>query len=165
MRELIQIGLRVSAIFFLSWSLALVSDPLAVHKLISTGPFDPVTQTMLSGSFLGFAILLLISSNDPRDDFTGGMASMMLIVGVVSAFNMAGSHAMPANIYTVLSTLFIFGMGVYLIAGQMQEVFAIGAGKGRSRSRSARQKKAKKKAIKKKAGEKAKKTAAKKRRR
>ena len=149
MREPIQTGLRISVIFFLSWSLALISDPLAVHKLISTGPYDPVTQTMLSGSFLGFAILLLISSNDPRDDFTGGMAFMMLIVGVVSAFNMAGSRAMPANIYTVLSVLFILGMGAYLIAGQMQAVFASGTGLG-LRSRPAGKKKVKKKAVKKK---------------
>lgn len=170
MREQIQISLRIAAAFFLVWALAMASDPMASHKLISTGPLDSVTHALLSGMFLGFAILLLLGSGDPRDDFTGAMAIMMIILGTVSAFSMAGSHDMPANIYTVLSLIFVLAMGAYLLVGQMQELFASGAGGSRPRARPAAKKKpakkAKKKAVKKKAAKKkAKKKAAKKRRR
>lgn len=177
MRDQIQISLRIAAAFFLFWSLALVSDPVATHQMISTGPLDAVTHAMLSGLFLGFAILLLLSSSEPRDDITGGMAIMMIIMGAISAFSMAGSHAMPTNIYTVLSLIFVLGMGVYLILGQMQEMFADGAGSrpvarkapkkkpvGKSKKKAAKKKPARKKVVKK-AAKKAKKKASKKKRR
>lgn len=156
MRDQVQTGLRIAAAFFLLWALALVSDPLATHKLISVGPLDPVTLNMLAGSFLGFAILLLLAANEPQKDIIGGMAAMMLIVGVISTFSMAGSHAMPTNIFTVLSTIFALGMGAYLIADQMQEMFASGTG-GRARPKAKKKpaKKAKKKVAKKKAKKKA----------
>lgn len=169
MREQIQISLRIAAVFFLLWALAMGSDPIASHKLFSTGPLDATTHNMLTGMFLGFAILLLLGSNDPRDDFTGAMATMMLILGIVGGFSMAGSHDMPTNIYTVLSLIFVLGMGAYLLVGQMQEMFASGAGSGSTRARPAAKKKpakkAKKKVAKKKVVKKAKKKAAKKRRR
>ncbi len=169
MREQIQISLRIAAVFFLVWALAMASDPIASHKLFSTGPLDVVTHNLLSGAFLGFAILLLLGSNDPRDDFTGAMATMMIIMGTVSGFSMAGSHDMPANVYTVLSLIFVLGMGAYLLVGQMQEMFASEAGSSSARARPAAvkkpAKKAKKKAAKKKVTKKAKKKAAKKRRR
>ena len=165
MREQIQISLRISAVFFLLWSLALAADPLAIHKLISVGPLDPVTQAMLSGSFLGFAILLLISSNDPRDDFTGGMAMIMIILAAVSAFSMVGSQTMPANIYTVLSIVILLGLGIYLIAGQMQEMFSGGAGSKRAVARTAAKKKPAKRKAAKTVAKKTKKKATKKKRR
>lgn len=168
MREQIQISLRIAAVFFLLWALAMGSDPIASHKLFSTGPLDATTHNLLTGMFLGFAILLLLGSSEPRDDFTGAMATMMLILGTVGGFSMAGSHDMPTNIYTVLSLIFILGMGAYLLVGQMQEMFASGAGGSRARPAAKKKpaKKAKKKAAKKKvAKKKAKKKAAKKRRR
>jgi lysylphosphatidylglycerol synthetase-like protein (DUF2156 family) len=167
MREQIQISLRIAAAFFLLWALAMASDPIASHKLISTGPLDVVTQNLLSGAFLGFAILLLLGSNEPRDDFTGAMATMMLILGAVSAFSMAGSHDMPTNAYTVISLIFVLGMGAYLLVGQLQEMFAPGAGGGSTRPAAKKKpaKKAAKKAKKKAAKKKAKKKATKKKRR
>jgi len=162
MREQIQISLRIAAAFFLVWAIAMASDPIASHKLFSTGPLDVVTQGLLSGMFLGFAIMLLLGANDPRDDFTGSMAAMMLILGAVGAFSMAGSHNMPTNIYTVLSLIFVIGMGAYLLVGQMQEMFASGGGAKRPRARPAAKKKPAKKAKKKTAAKKAKKKAKKK---
>ena len=170
MREQIQISLRIAAVFFLLWALALASDPMVSHKLISTGPLDTVTHAMLAGLFLGLAILLLLESNDPRDDITGAMALIMLILAVVAAVSMAGSRAMPANVYTVASLVFVTGMGAYLLIGQMQEMFASGGGVKRAKPRRAPTKrkpakKAKKKAAKKKVTKKAKKKAKKKKRR
>lgn len=170
MREQIQISLRIAAAFFLLWSLALASDPMVSHKLISTGPLDTVTHAMLSGLFLGFAVLLLLESNDPREDITSAMALIMLILAVVAAVNMAGSRAMPVNGYTVVSLIFVTGMGAYLLVGQMQEMFASGGGTKPSKSRRVAAKKkpakkAKKKAAKKKVAKKAKKKTTKKKRR
>ncbi len=165
MREQIQISLRITAVFFLLWSLAMASDPLAAHKLISIGPLDTVTHAMLAGSFMGFAVLLLLGSNDPRDDFTGGIAVMMIILGAVSVFSMVGSRTMPANIYTVLSIIFVLGVGTYLIFGQMQEVFSGGAGSKRPAKRSAVKKKPARKKTAKKVAKKAKKKTIKKKRR
>jgi len=153
MREQIQISLRIAAAFFLLWSLALISDPVSTHKLISTGPLDAVTHGMLAGSFLGFAILLLLGSDDPRDDFTGALASMMLILGAVSAFSMAGNQDMPTNVYTVTSLIFTLGIGAYLLVGQMQELFA--GGGSRTKARPAARKKPAPKAKKKPAAKKA----------
>ncbi|MFV1996896.1 MAG: hypothetical protein ACC641_02685 [Acidiferrobacterales bacterium] len=156
MREQIQISLKVAAAFFLLWSLALISDPISTHKLISTGPLDNVTHGMLAGSFLGFAILLLLGSDDPRDDFTGALATMMLILGAVSAFSMAGNHDMPTNVYTVTSLIFTIGVGAFLLVGQMQELYS-GSGSGKARPAAkkkpapkAKKKPARKKAVKKK---------------
>lgn len=165
MRDQIQISLRITAVFFLLWSLAMASEPLATHNLISVGPFDTVTHAMLAGSFLGFAVLLLLSSSEPRDDITGGMAVMMIIFGTVGAFSMAGSKTMPANIYTVVSIIFVLGIGASLIAGQMQEVFSSGAGSKRPAARKAAKKKPARKKVAKKVAKKAKKKAAKKKRR
>jgi len=171
MREQIQISLRITAAFFLLWALALASDPMASHSLISAGPFDAATHTMLTGSFLGFAILVLLGSSDPRDDFAGGVATMMIILGTMSAFIMGkGSHSMPVNIYTVVSLIFTLGMGAYLLVGQMQELFASNGGAKRPKARKAPAKKkpaqkAKKQAKKKTAKKKAKKKATKKKRR
>lgn len=141
MREQIQISLRIAAAFFLVWALALASDPMATHNLISTGPYDAVTHAMLSGSFLGFAVMLLLSASDPRDDITGAMAVMMIILAVISALSMAGSHAMPANFYTVVSLIFTTGMGAYLLVGQLQELFASNGGAKRPKARKAPAKK------------------------
>lgn len=164
MRDQIQTGLRFSAVFFLLWALVMAADPLAAHNLFSTGPYDPVTHAMLGASFLGFAILLLIGSNDPRDDMTGGMAAMMITVGVVGSFSMAAG-AMASNAVTVLSLIFVLGVGTYLISGQLQAVFASGTS-SRSKARpKAKKKAAKKKATKKVAKKKAKKKATKKKRR
>lgn len=164
MREPIQIGLRVSAVFFLLWALGMAGDPLAVHELFSVGPYDPVTHAMLAGSFLGFAILLLIGSSEPRDDITGGMAAMMITFGVVGSFNMA-ANAMASNVLTVLSLIFVLGMGIYLIAGQLQTAFSSTTGSGRSKAHPKAKKKPAKKAKKKAAAKKAKKKAVKKKRR
>ncbi len=164
MREPIQTGLRVSAVFFLLWALGMAGDPLAVHKLFSVGPYDPVTHALLGGAFLGFAIMLLIGSSEPRDDITGGMAVMMITFGVVGSFNMA-ANAMASNVVTVLSLIFVLGMGIYLIGGQLQTAFSGITGGGRAKARPKAKKKPAKKAKKKVAKKKAKKKATKKRRR
>jgi hypothetical protein len=122
MRAQIQIALRIGAALLLLTALGLVADPMSAHKLISVHAYNSTTHFILAANLLGMSIVMLVMGENPESDFTGAVATALLILGVVIGHQMLVSHSMPHGFYTVIALIALIGLAVFLLVARTQEM-------------------------------------------
>jgi hypothetical protein len=118
MKTQIQFTLLVAAVLYMGWGLTLLLAPMASHKLISAGPYDPVVTAMFGVALIAFTLTFLIAARDPVKEIVRASSAAMLLIGFTAAFFIFINKSMPLSFVTVATLLIDLAAGVVLFLSE-----------------------------------------------
>lgn len=103
MKSQLQFTLLGATMLYMAWGLALLFAPASAHRLISVGPYDPVTTAFLAIAFIGFAITFLLGARETAREIVRAAAVILALIGLTAAFLMFVAKMMPVGFATGIS--------------------------------------------------------------
>lgn len=103
MKTQIQLTLLAAAVVYMAWGLALLLAPLPAHRLLSVGPYDPVTTAMFGVALVAFAGGFVIGARDPVKEIVRAAAVALGLIGFAAAFLMFIAETLPLGATTLFS--------------------------------------------------------------
>lgn len=103
MKSQLQFTLLGATMLYVAWGLALLFAPVPAHRLISVGPYDPVSTAFLAMAFVGFAITFLLGARDTAREIVRAAAVILALIGLTAAFLMFVVKMMPVGLATGIS--------------------------------------------------------------
>jgi hypothetical protein len=103
MKSQLQFTLLGATMLYMAWGLALLFAPASAHRLISVGPYDPVSTAFLAIAFVGFAVTFLLGARETAREIVRAAAVILTLIGLTTAFLMFVVKMMPVGFATGIS--------------------------------------------------------------
>lgn len=118
MRVQIQAGLIAATLLMVLWGIGLLISGQTVHSALSTGDYDPASTMLLAMAFLGFGLMSLIVSQQPRADMVKAIAVILLGFVLVIGYQMLISGGLLQNGLVFISLALSLALAVFLYVAQ-----------------------------------------------
>lgn len=120
MKMHVQISLVIAAFLFLFWGVVLLLGQEAEFGMFSSGAYDSVSVSMLGAAFIGYVFILIIVASNPAPDTVGSIAAAMILMSVITGYQILASHTIPMGMPNIISFLASATIGVILMIGRTQ---------------------------------------------
>lgn len=116
----VRMHLLIAAVLYFFLALALFMGQDGAHRVLSTGPYDAVTNTMLGGAMLAFAVLFFMGVLNPVKALVNAAVAALGFLALVVVYLMFISASMPQHPATFFSFLITFTIGAILFFSAVQ---------------------------------------------